>query len=71
MEGIKSDWFTQHTDEDLLEMARVSTANFTEVLFADDTICVTSTPSAMNHLLDKLKLLVNNMVYILTRENVT
>eukprot|EP00973_Karenia_brevis_P068197 9487826-Karenia_brevis.AAC.1 len=57
MEGHTSDWFTQHTDvhsttdEDRLHRARVSTATFTEVLFADDTICITSTPSAMNDLL--------------------
>eukprot|EP00973_Karenia_brevis_P085709 11889938-Karenia_brevis.AAC.1 len=39
------------TNEDRLERAKVSTATFTEVLFADDTICITSTPSAMNDLL--------------------
>eukprot|EP00973_Karenia_brevis_P032829 4531529-Karenia_brevis.AAC.1 len=38
-------------DSDIFENARVSTANFSEVLFAGDTICMTSTPSAMNTLL--------------------
>eukprot|EP00973_Karenia_brevis_P013919 1887663-Karenia_brevis.AAC.1 len=43
------------TNEELLNNAKVSTANFTEVLLADDTICITSTPSSMNHLLDKIE----------------
>eukprot|EP00973_Karenia_brevis_P009222 1250432-Karenia_brevis.AAC.1 len=55
MEGNSSTWYTQHTDvhtivdSDRLERSRVSTANFSSV--ADDTICTTSTPSAMNDLL--------------------
>eukprot|EP00973_Karenia_brevis_P094089 12420667-Karenia_brevis.AAC.1 len=42
-------------DSDQFENARVSTANFSEVLFADDTICMTSTPSSMNVLLSAIE----------------
>eukprot|EP00973_Karenia_brevis_P058947 8207276-Karenia_brevis.AAC.1 len=37
------------------EKDQVSTANFSEVLFADGTICMTSTPSSMNQLLAALE----------------
>eukprot|EP00973_Karenia_brevis_P013553 1840692-Karenia_brevis.AAC.1 len=61
MGGQTSEWHTQQTvmtclfedvhtmvDSDRLDRAKVTTATFTEVLFAEDIICITSTPSAMN-----------------------
>ena len=38
-------------EQNPLQDSHVSTANFSEVLFADDTICMTSCPLAMNRLL--------------------